>query len=163
MLHPSTADPFKLALYKLMGKLDPLRRSVPQVTTTTKDWLWFQLGIVGKNEDGRLRALVEVLLGYGERHFDGPRNQPGSRRGVSAGSVDVRAVREGRFAFITIIRDKYRSFFLSRQWRHSGNTKKLRWSSHLRWRTMYFSEYPRALKRQTSHLVNVFSCLVVPI
>ena len=46
MLHPLTADPFKLALYKLMGKLEPSRRSVPQVTTTTEDWLWFQMAMV---------------------------------------------------------------------------------------------------------------------
>ncbi|PPQ99599.1 hypothetical protein CVT24_005175 [Panaeolus cyanescens] len=70
MLHSSTADPFKLALYKLMGKLEPARRSVPQVD---------------EEEDGGLRSLTDVLLGYGERHFDGPPNQPGSRRGVWAG------------------------------------------------------------------------------
>jgi nuclear pore complex protein Nup93 len=29
-----------------MGKLEPSRRSVPQVTTTTEDWLWFQLAMV---------------------------------------------------------------------------------------------------------------------
>jgi nuclear pore complex protein Nup93 len=46
MLHASTADPFKLALYKLIGKIDPQRRSVPQVTVTTEDWLWFQLAMV---------------------------------------------------------------------------------------------------------------------
>lgn len=46
MLHSSTADPFKLALYKLMGKLEPSRRSVAQVTSTTEDWLWFQLAMV---------------------------------------------------------------------------------------------------------------------
>ena len=46
MLHSTSADPFKLALYKLMGKLEPSRRSVPQVTTTTEDWLWFQLAMV---------------------------------------------------------------------------------------------------------------------
>ncbi|CAA7267671.1 unnamed protein product [Cyclocybe aegerita] len=85
MLHSSTADPFKLALYKLMGKLEPSRRSVPQVTTTTEDWLWFQLAMVDEDEDGGLRSLADVLLGYGERHFDGPANQPGSRRGVWAG------------------------------------------------------------------------------
>ncbi|KAJ7151727.1 nucleoporin-interacting protein NIC96 [Mycena filopes] len=76
MLHSSTADPFKLALYKLMGKLEPSRRS---------DWLWFQLAMVDEDEDGGLRGLAEVLLGYGERQFDGPPNQQGSRRGVWAG------------------------------------------------------------------------------
>ncbi|KAJ6569434.1 nucleoporin-interacting protein NIC96 [Mycena capillaripes] len=85
MLHSSTADPFKLALYKLMGKLEPSRRSVAQVTSTTEDWLWFQLAMVDEEEDGGLRGLAEVLLGYGERQFDGPPNQQGSRRGVWAG------------------------------------------------------------------------------
>ena len=46
MLHSASADPFKLALYKLMGRLEPSRRAVPQVTTTTEDWLWFQLAMV---------------------------------------------------------------------------------------------------------------------
>jgi nuclear pore complex protein Nup93 len=46
MLHSSTTDPFKLALYKLMGKIDPARRSVAQVTVTIEDWLWFQLAMV---------------------------------------------------------------------------------------------------------------------
>ena len=46
MLHSSTTDPFKLALYKLMGKIDPSKRTVPDVTVTTEDWLWFQLAMV---------------------------------------------------------------------------------------------------------------------
>ncbi|KAL0950483.1 hypothetical protein HGRIS_007295 [Hohenbuehelia grisea] len=84
MLHSSTADPFKLALYKLMGRLDASRRNVPHVTTTTEDWLWFQLAMVDEDENGGLRALADVLLGYGEHHFDGPANQPNARRGVWA-------------------------------------------------------------------------------
>ena len=46
MLHSSTTDPFKLALYKLMGKIDPSKRTVQDVTVTTEDWLWFQLAMV---------------------------------------------------------------------------------------------------------------------
>ena len=46
MLHSSSADPFKLALYKLMGRIDPSRRSVGQATNTMEDWLWFQLAMV---------------------------------------------------------------------------------------------------------------------
>ncbi len=45
MLHSTSVDPFKLALYKLMGKLDPTKRTVPLVTATTEDWLWFQLAM----------------------------------------------------------------------------------------------------------------------
>ncbi|TFK99639.1 nucleoporin-interacting protein NIC96 [Pterulicium gracile] len=85
MLHSQTADPFKLALYKLIGKLEPSRRSVAQVTTTIEDWLWFQLTMVDEDEEGGLRGLADVLLGYGERHFDGVPGQKGSRRGVWAG------------------------------------------------------------------------------
>ncbi|KAI0079058.1 nucleoporin-interacting protein NIC96 [Panus rudis PR-1116 ss-1] len=85
MLHSSATDPFKLALFKLMGKIDPGRRSVPQVTVTTEDWLWFQLSMVDEDENGGLRGLAEVLLTYGERHFDGVPGQKGARRGVWAG------------------------------------------------------------------------------
>ncbi|RDX51475.1 nucleoporin-interacting protein NIC96 [Lentinus brumalis] len=85
MLHSSTADPFKLALYKFMGKIDPTRRSVAQVTVTTEDWLWFQLSMVDEEELGGLRGLAEVLLNYGERHFDGVPGQKGAKRGVWAG------------------------------------------------------------------------------
>ncbi|KAF9268974.1 NIC-domain-containing protein [Marasmius fiardii PR-910] len=84
MLHSNTTDPFKLALYKLVGKLEPQRRSVPYVTMTTEDWLWFQLAMVDEEEEGAgLKSLAQVLLGYGERHFDGQPGQ-GERRGVWA-------------------------------------------------------------------------------
>ncbi|KAF8624791.1 hypothetical protein AX15_005680 [Amanita polypyramis BW_CC] len=85
MLHSSTADPFKLALYKLMGKLEPSRRNVPHVTTTTEDWLWFQLAMVDEDEDGGLRNMSDVFLSYGERHFEGPPSRQGSRKGIWAG------------------------------------------------------------------------------
>lgn len=55
------------------------------MTTTTEDWLWLQLAMVDEEEAGGLRGLAEVLIGYGERHFDGAPNQPESRRGVWAG------------------------------------------------------------------------------
>ncbi|KAF8341685.1 nucleoporin-interacting protein NIC96 [Amanita rubescens] len=85
MLHSSTADPFKLALYKLMGRLESSRRNVPHVTTTTEDWLWFQLAMVDEEEEGGLRGLADVFLSYGERHFEGPPNRQDSRKGVWAG------------------------------------------------------------------------------
>jgi len=59
ILHSGTADPFKLALYKLMGRLEPSRRSVPQVTTTTEDWLWYQLAMVRHT----LRHSVPLING----------------------------------------------------------------------------------------------------
>jgi nuclear pore complex protein Nup93 len=44
--HAVTADPFKLALFKLMGKFDQQKRSVPYITATTEDWMWLQLFMV---------------------------------------------------------------------------------------------------------------------
>lgn len=44
--HSPTVDPFKGALFKLMGKVEPHRRNLPYVTGTTEDWLWFQLAMV---------------------------------------------------------------------------------------------------------------------
>ena len=40
---------------------------------------------VDEDEFGGLRGLADVLLGYGERHFDGAPGQKGARRGVWAG------------------------------------------------------------------------------
>lgn len=55
-----------------MGRLDPSRRSVPLVTATTEDWLWFQLSMLDEDEEGSsLNSLGEVLMGYGERYFEG--------------------------------------------------------------------------------------------
>jgi len=44
--HSPTVDPFKAALFKLMGRVEPHKRNVPYVTSTTEDWLWFQLAMV---------------------------------------------------------------------------------------------------------------------
>ncbi|KAF9076587.1 nucleoporin-interacting protein NIC96 [Rhodocollybia butyracea] len=80
MLQAQTADPFKLALYKLIARLDVGRRSIPSVTTTTEDWLWMQFAMVDEsasdeNEEGSLATLTKVLLAYGERHFEGSGGQ----------------------------------------------------------------------------------------
>ena len=40
---------------------------------------------VDEDEFGGLRGLAEVLLGYGERHFEGAPGQKGGRRGVWTG------------------------------------------------------------------------------
>ncbi|KAI0305787.1 nucleoporin-interacting protein NIC96 [Multifurca ochricompacta] len=84
MLHSTSVDPFKLALYKLMGKLDSTKRTVPLVTVTAEDWLWFQLAMVDEDENTGLRGLAEVLLNYGERHFEGVPGSKGTRTSLWA-------------------------------------------------------------------------------
>lgn len=79
----SDSDPFKHALYKLIGRTEISRRNIPGVTATTEDWLWLQLMLVRENVDGSsgaaherftLRDLAKVLVKFGEAHFD-PKGQ----------------------------------------------------------------------------------------
>lgn len=76
----NNGDPFKFALYKLIGRMEPERRSVPGVTKTTEDWLWLQLRMVrelaepGDAVNTSLRGLAKVLVKFGEKHFD-PKGQ----------------------------------------------------------------------------------------
>ncbi|KAJ3760991.1 nucleoporin-interacting protein NIC96 [Lentinula raphanica] len=89
MLQAQTTDPFKLALYKLIARLDVTRRSIANVTTTTEDWLWMQFAMVDEsssdeNDDGSLASLTKVLLAYGERHFEPAAGSDGQKSGLWA-------------------------------------------------------------------------------
>ncbi|KAG8688707.1 hypothetical protein FRC11_004940, partial [Ceratobasidium sp. 423] len=81
ILHSPNADPFKVALFKLIGRLDPTRRAVRRAIVTAEDWIWFQLAMVDEDDGTGLRELGKVLEGYGEKHFEG--SGPG-RRGMWA-------------------------------------------------------------------------------
>lgn len=78
------SDPYKHALYKLIGRVEINRRNVAGVTQTTEDWLWFQLSLVRETEgQGEaphekygLRDLAAVLLKFGEAHFDPKGTRP---------------------------------------------------------------------------------------
>ncbi|GAA5959783.1 hypothetical protein JCM3765_000101 [Sporobolomyces pararoseus] len=83
----SSSDPYKQALYKLIGRVELNRRNVAGVTQTTEDWLWFQLSLIREeesesNEGGSsfekygLRELATVLRKFGESHFDPKGNRP---------------------------------------------------------------------------------------
>ncbi|KAJ4492800.1 Nup93/Nic96-domain-containing protein [Lentinula edodes] len=89
MLQAQTADPFKLALYKLVARLDAARRSIPNVTTTTEDWLWMQFAMVDEsssdeNDESSLASITKVLLAYGERHFEPAIGTGGQKSGLWA-------------------------------------------------------------------------------
>ncbi|KAG8906220.1 hypothetical protein FRB99_007366 [Tulasnella sp. 403] len=62
-------DPFKQALFKLIARIEPNKKTVPLVTATTEDWIWFQLTMVDEQEGSGLTELAEVLESYGEKHF----------------------------------------------------------------------------------------------
>ena len=83
-----STDPYKYALYKLIGRLELSRKNVVGVTGTTEDWIWFQLALVeetttggggaigGYEEKFDLEELGKCLVGFGEKHFDPKGNKP---------------------------------------------------------------------------------------
>jgi nuclear pore complex protein Nup93 len=78
------SDPYKHALYKLIGRADISKRNVPGVTDTTEDWLWFQLSLIREvdaageapHERYSLRDLAKLLEKFGEAHFDQKGTRP---------------------------------------------------------------------------------------
>lgn len=84
-------DPFKQALYKIIGRCDLQRRSLPQVATTTEDWLWLQLTFIRTQEPDKaelrndrytLEDLQCLVLQIGPSHFDPAGQNPGKYFGV---------------------------------------------------------------------------------
>jgi len=70
-----TADQYKVALYKIIGRFDLTRKSV-KVATTTEDWVWFNLTLLRESKDDApndrydLAMFSEVLTGFGNDRFD---------------------------------------------------------------------------------------------
>ncbi|KAK4687416.1 nuclear pore complex protein Nup93, partial [Tremellales sp. Uapishka_1] len=78
----TTVDQFKLALYKLVGRLE-LNRKIVKVATTTEDWTWVQLMLTRENRDGEspqeqydLRDLGEMVRKFGSEKFDQEGTKP---------------------------------------------------------------------------------------
>jgi nuclear pore complex protein Nup93 len=78
------ADPFKYALYKLLGRCELSRKAFPEVITTTEDWLWVHLMLTreGENEINPLHEryglldLQRVVIQFGAKHFSPNKNTP---------------------------------------------------------------------------------------
>lgn len=89
----SGIDPYKVALYRLIGRVDPTRKFSNILTKSTENWLWLQLmmtrepavgggqsaGVdVGADdrEKYNLEDLARKLKQYGEAHFDPKGRRP---------------------------------------------------------------------------------------
>lgn len=80
----NAGDPFKHALYRLIGRID-VRKNVP-VARTTEDWVWFQLSFVREDEVEEtatpigerhgLREMAKLVSKFGEKHFDPRGDRP---------------------------------------------------------------------------------------
>ena len=62
---PNEDDPFKFALYKLIGRCDVQKRAMPpRVVATSEDYLWVQLFLAREEEDiGDIWGLSDIARG----------------------------------------------------------------------------------------------------
>ncbi|KAJ3930620.1 MAG: Nup93/Nic96-domain-containing protein [Lentinula lateritia] len=111
---PGFIDAFRIWAYSTERSLPQSVRdqlagwSIPNVTTTTEDWLWMQSALVNEsssdeNNESSLASLTKVLLAYGERHFEPATGTGGKDQGFgpaiaslwdhdSGGSLQVEAI-----------------------------------------------------------------------
>lgn len=73
---PLAHDPYKLAVYKVLGRCDLARKSLPDVVQTSEDYLWLQLALLTTEPEQQgpqsytLSELQSTVLAYGPGHFD---------------------------------------------------------------------------------------------
>jgi len=75
-----TTDPFKLAVYKIIGRCELNKKNVPgtHVVRAREDWLWLQLMLVQERfaadepvfERYTLREVAKLVLKFGASHFN---------------------------------------------------------------------------------------------
>lgn len=72
-------DPFKPALYKIIGRCELAKRSMPTVLPTAEDWMWLQLVLCREidratepaHEVFTLQDLQKNITQFGAKHFAG--------------------------------------------------------------------------------------------
>jgi len=95
--HATTAnvDPFKHAVYKIIGRIEIQRKNVPVAIASMEDWIWLQLVLVKETDPALdhpvssynnsisstqdrygLEEFAQVIAKYGESHFDPNGNRP---------------------------------------------------------------------------------------
>ena len=71
-------DPYKFALYKIIGRCELQKKASPEVLTVVEDWMWYQLCLVqvpeGDRDTGALERfslldLQQLIVKFGPRHF----------------------------------------------------------------------------------------------
>lgn len=77
----SPQDPYKLVLYKVLGRCDLARKNVPEVTSTSEDYLWLQFWLIQDDADAAaspytLEDLQRTVTDFGGKHFDPKQNNP---------------------------------------------------------------------------------------
>ncbi|KAI9593395.1 Nup93/Nic96-domain-containing protein [Syncephalis fuscata] len=77
-----TTDPYKFALYKIMGRCELRKKTIQEVVHTIEDYIWLQFMLLSNEQEAQglsseqytLTELQETLVKFGPDHF----NQRGS-------------------------------------------------------------------------------------
>ncbi|PVU95123.1 hypothetical protein BB561_002029 [Smittium simulii] len=79
-------DPYKYAIYKVVGRCDLSKKTVSEVVQTTEDYLWHQLVMIREVEEKTsyasglskytLSDLQNLLNRFGQKHFDPSGSNP---------------------------------------------------------------------------------------
>lgn len=76
-------DPYKMTVFKVVGRCDLARKSVSQVVQTSEDYIWLQYclleDVAEEGEIGTaytLTDLQKIVLDYGPQHFDPKSTNP---------------------------------------------------------------------------------------
>jgi nuclear pore complex protein Nup93 len=80
-------DPYKMTLFKILGRCDLSKKTVPDVITTTQDYIWLQLWLIKDGQESstsasssppqyNLTGLQKLVLDFGPKHFNPKGNNP---------------------------------------------------------------------------------------
>ncbi|KAK9686455.1 nuclear pore complex subunit [Basidiobolus ranarum] len=77
-------DPYKIAVFKILGRCELKQKTVSEVIQTIEDYLWLQLTLIRESiepsdtiqERYSLRDLQSLLLKFGAAHFNPKGNNP---------------------------------------------------------------------------------------
>lgn len=81
----SNSDPYKYALFKIIGRCELLKKTFPGVVETTEDWLWIHFSLISEGSDEistvfdkyTLKDLQATITKFGPDYFDPERKSPG--------------------------------------------------------------------------------------
>ncbi|CAA22495.1 nucleoporin Nic96 homolog [Schizosaccharomyces pombe] len=79
-----SSDPYKYAVYKIIGRCDLSKTSCPSICSVTEDYIWFQLILsrefteksVSAHEFFSLEDVQHILLSYGSDYFTNNGSNP---------------------------------------------------------------------------------------
>lgn len=82
-------DPFRYATYKILGRCDLARKSLPSITLSIEDWIWLHLSLIKEEDESNANAINSVfnerytlldfqktILEFGADAFNASTNNP---------------------------------------------------------------------------------------